>query len=110
MYCYLKLTDNNLANPVRELGGGKFTKDLVSEDTTINPDLEDYEEFNSCCDMIESHVFGEKRAYKRRNSPGQRPVWESNDNHQIRFNEMLQMWQVVNSTTINPIGEAFTHG
>jgi len=98
----------------RELGGGKFTKELASESVTMSGEFDDeggeYEEFDACCEMIESHVFGQKRAFKRMNQPGRRPVWVSNDDHQIQFNELLQMWQVVNSTTINPVGEAFSHG
>ena len=98
----------------RELGGGKFTKELASESVTMAGEFDDdggeYEEFDACCEMIESHVFGQKRAFKRMDQAGRRPIWVSNDDHQIQFNELLQMWQVVNSTTINPVGEAFSHG
>ena len=31
--------------------------------------------------------------------------WVSNDSHLIKFNNLLQMWQVVNATTSNQIGE-----
>ena len=54
--------------------------------------------------MIESHVFGTKRSYRMQERNGQ-IEWVSNDQHLIRFNNLLQMWQVVNATTSNQIGE-----
>ena len=98
------------ARPVdRDLGGDKFTKELATESVTMSGEFDGIE-LEGCCEMIESHVFGQKRSFKRADLPGRRPVWISNDDHQIQFNELLQMWQVVNSTTINPVGEAFSHG
>ena len=54
--------------------------------------------------MIESHVFGTKRSYRMQERNGQ-IEWVSNDSHLIKFNNLLQMWQVVNATTSNQIGE-----
>lgn len=81
-----------------------------NESTTIAGDVKSIDmEETSCCEMIESHVFGTKRSYRMQERNGQ-IEWVSNDSHLIKFNNLLQMWQVVNATTSNQIGEAFTHG
>ena len=58
-----------------------------------------------CCDMIESHVFGRKRSYRFEQDQFGRDTWISNDGHKIIFNEILEIWQVVNADTTNPVGE-----
>lgn len=84
--------------------GGK-TKSL---DADMEPDNEPVK-IQKCCDMIESHVFGRKRSYRHEQDQFGRDIWTSNDGHRIIFNEILEIWQVVNDDTTNPVGEAFAH-
>jgi len=89
----------------QESAGGNKIKSL---DADMEPEMKP-EIVAKCCDMIESHVFGRKRSYRFEQDQFGRDTWISNDGHKIIFNEILEIWQVVNADTTNPVGEAFAH-